>query len=195
MRSKRVLDLLPTIYRPTVRYKLVILLSLVCLSLVHAQNATPASFYAFKPTTLDGKPFDFQQLNGKKVLIVNLASYCGFTPQYKELQKLSEQYASKLVVLGFPSNSFYQEPSNNDSIKAFCKKNYGVTFTIFEKIEVKGDQQHPLYQWLSKKELNGWNDKAPTWNFNKYLIDEKGSLIKHFGSTTKPLSKDLTDLL
>jgi len=152
-------------------------------------------FYNFKIATLDGNEFDFHTLKGKKVLIVNLASYCGYTSQYKELQQLSEQYKAKLVVLGFPSNSFFQEPKSNDSIKSFCQKNYGVTFPVFEKINVTGKNQHPLYQWLSKKEMNGWNDQSPSWNFNKYLVDENGKLLKYFGSNTKPLSKEILDLL
>ena len=157
--------------------------------------AKSPSFYDFKMKTIDGNDFDFHSLKGKKVLIVNLASFCGYTSQYKELQELSDKYKSKLVVLGFPSNSFFQEPLGNDSIKSFCKKNYGVTFTVFQKISVKGSDQHPIYQWLSKKELNGWNDKSPSWNFNKYLVDENGKLLKHFGSSTKPMSQEITSLL
>ena len=125
--------------------------------------------------------------------MVNVASQCGYTPQYEELQKLSEQYKDKLVVLGFPSNSFFQEQKDSEEIAAFCKKNYGVTFTMMEKIDVKGSGQHPLYKWLSTKDMNGWNDKAPSWNFNKYLVNEKGELIKYYGSGTKPLSKEITD--
>jgi glutathione peroxidase len=173
--------------------KLAFTLFLPFVLMSHATKTV--SFYDFKMNTLEGKVFDFQTLKGKKVLLVNLASYCGYTSQYKELQQLSDQYKGKLVVLGFPSNSFFQEPLGNDSIKAFCQRNYGVTFTVFEKISVKGSGQHPLYQWLSKKELNGWNDEAPSWNFNKYLVDENGKLLKYYGSKTKPLSKEITDLL
>lgn len=168
------------------------------LSLFFASATSPITeknFYEFRLKTLNGGQFDFNLLKGKKVLLVNVASHCGYTPQYAELQKLSEQYADKLVVLGFPSNSFLQEKASNDSIKAFCQKNYGVTFTVFEKIAVRGKDQHPLYQWLSKKELNGWNDQAPSWNFCKYLVDENGKLLKFYGSSTKPLSKEITDLL
>jgi glutathione peroxidase len=174
------------------------MLKSLLLSLTFAAAALPTtekSFYDFQLKTLNGGMFDFNLLKGKKVLLVNLASYCGYTSQYADLQKLSEQYADKLIVLGFPSNSFLQEPFGNDSIKAFCKKNYGVTFTLFEKIPVKGRDQHPLYQWLSKKELNGWNDQAPTWNFCKYLVDENGKLLKFYGANTKPLSKEITDIL
>ncbi len=167
-----------------------IALSCIMLSMVSAKKT---SFYDFKMKTLDGKEFDFSTLKGKKVLLVNVASQCGYTPQYEELQKLSEQYKDKLVVLGFPSNSFFQEQKDSEEIAAFCKKNYGVTFTMMEKIDVKGSGQHPLYKWLSTKDMNGWNDKAPAWNFNKYLVNEKGELIKYYGSGTKPLSKEITD--
>ena len=160
------------------------------LSMVAAKKT---SFYDFKMKTLEGKDFDFNSLKGKKVLLVNVASQCGYTPQYEELQKLSEQYKDKLVVIGFPSNSFFQEQKNSEEIATFCKKNYGVTFTMMEKIDVKGSGQHPLYKWLSTKDMNGWNDKSPAWNFNKYLVNEKGELIKYYGSGTKPLSKEITD--
>ncbi|MBC7387848.1 MAG: glutathione peroxidase [Opitutaceae bacterium] len=160
------------------------------LSMVSAKKI---SFYDFKMKTLDGKEFDFSTLKGKKVLLVNVASQCGYTPQYAELQKLSEQYKDKLVVLGFPSNSFFQEQKDSEEIATFCKKNYGVTFQMMEKIDVKGNGQHPLYKWLSSKDMNGWNDKAPAWNFNKYLVNEKGELIKYYGSGTKPLSPEITD--
>ncbi|MBC7747969.1 MAG: glutathione peroxidase [Methylotenera sp.] len=160
------------------------------LSMVAAKKT---SFYDFKMKTLEGKDFDFNSLKGKKVLLVNVASQCGYTPQYEELQKLSEQYKDKLVVIGFPSNSFFQEQKNSEEIATFCKKNYGVTFTMMEKIDVKGNGQHPLYKWLSTKDMNGWNDKSPAWNFNKYLVNEKGELIKYYGSGTKPLSKEITD--
>jgi glutathione peroxidase len=153
---------------------------------------TKASFYDFKMKSIDGKEIDFAQYKGKKVLLVNVASKCGYTPQYDELQKLHEQYGDKVVILGFPANNFGgQEPGKNDEIAAFCKKNYGVTFQLFEKISVKGDDMHPLYQWLSDKSKNGWNDQAPTWNFCKYLINEKGELVKFFGSGVKPLGDEM----
>ncbi len=173
--------------------KLVFIIASLLLMSMTSDKKT--SFYDFKIKTIDGKTFDFSTLKGKKVLIVNQASYCGYTKQYDGLQKLSEQYKDKLVVLGFPSNSFFQEPKENEEIGAFCKKNYGVTFTVFEKIDVKGTEQHPLYKWLSTKDMNGWNDKSPSWNFNKYLVDENGKLLKYFGSGTEPLSKEITDLI
>jgi glutathione peroxidase len=150
------------------------------------------SFYDFKMTSIDGKAIDFKKFKGKKVLIVNVASKCGFTPQYAELEELHEKYGDKLVILGFPANNFKeQEPGSNEEIAEFCQKNYGVKFQMFEKISVVGEDQHPLYQWLSKKELNGWNDQAPKWNFSKYLINEKGELVKFFESKVKPTSEEV----
>lgn len=145
------------------------------------------SFYDFKMNTLDGKPFDFSQFKGKKVVLINTASKCGYTPQYADWQKFHETYGSKVVVIGFPANNFGgQEPGSNGEIASFCQKNYGVTFQMMEKISVVGSDQHPLYQWLSKKDLNGWNDKAPTWNFCKYVINEKGEVTHFFASGVKP---------
>ncbi|QHT69206.1 glutathione peroxidase [Rhodocytophaga rosea] len=150
------------------------------------------SFYDFKLNSIEGKPIDFKKYKGKKVLLVNVASKCGFTPQYGELEELHEKYGDKLVILGFPANNFKeQEPGSNEEIAEFCQKNYGVKFQMFEKISVVGEDQHPLYQWLSKKELNGWNDQAPKWNFSKYLINEKGELVKFFESKVKPTSEEV----
>ncbi len=155
-------------------------------------NKPKQSFYTFKMNSIDGEPIDFSQYKGKKVLLVNVASKCGLTPQYAELEQLHEQYGDKLVILGFPANNFAgQEPGTNDEIQEFCKKNYGVKFQMFEKISVKGDDQHPLYQWLTKKELNGWNDEEPKWNFTKYLVNEKGELIKVFASKVKPTDQEV----
>ncbi len=150
------------------------------------------SFYDFKMKSLDGKTtIDFSQYKGKKVVILNTASACGYTPQYADWQKFHQEYGDKVVVIGFPANNFGgQEPGSNSEIATFCQKNYGVTFQMFEKISVKGDDQHPLYQWLSKKDLNGWNDKSPTWNFCKYVINEKGELSNFFASGVKPSSQE-----
>ena len=145
-----------------------------------------------KMKSLDGKDIDLSQYKGKKVLLVNVASKCGYTPQYTDLQKLHEQYGSKVTVLGFPANNFgAQEPGSSEDIASFCKLNYGVTFQMFDKISVTGDDQHPLYKWLSSKSQNGWNDEAPKWNFSKYLLNEKGELIKVYGSAVKPLDQEL----
>jgi len=160
------------------------------------QKTENTSFYSFKMQTIEGKEFDFATLKGKKVLIVNTASECGYTPQYKDLQKLHEAYGNKLVILGFPSNEFGgQEPGSNQEIASFCEKNYGVTFQMFAKIVVKGADKNPLYQWLTDKSQNGWNSQEPSWNFNKYLIDEKGQLIKYFSSGVKPMSEEIISLL
>lgn len=150
--------------------------------------AASVSFYTFKAKSLDGKKtIDFAEYKGKKVVIVNVASKCGYTPQYADWQKFHEKYGDKIVVLGFPANDFMsQEPGSNDEIGAFCQKNYGVSFQMFEKVQVTGNSKHPLYEWLSSKKLNGWNDKEPSWNFCKYVINEKGELTNFFGSAVKP---------
>jgi len=149
-------------------------------------------FYDFKMTSLDGKEIDFSAYKGKKVLLVNTASECGYTPQYKTLQELHEKHGDKVVILGFPANEFgKQEPGNNKEIDSFCEKNYGVTFQMFEKIIVTGENTHPLYQWLSKKENNGWNDEAPNWNFCKYLVNEKGELEKFYKSAIDPMGEEI----
>lgn len=150
------------------------------------------SFYDFKMRSIDGELIDFSKYKGKKVLVVNTASECGYTPQYEELEKLNKQYGNKVVILGFPSNDFGgQEPGSNEEIAVFCQKNYGVSFQLFEKVAVKGKEACDLYKWLSTKDLNGWNDQSPKWNFNKYLINEQGELIKYYGSAVKPMSDEL----
>lgn len=152
----------------------------------------PKSIYDYKVQGLTGGTIDFAQFKGKKILIVNTASECGYTPQYEDLQKLYETYKSKLVIIGFPANNFgSQEPGSNSEIASFCKKNYGVTFPMAAKISVKGDDIAPIYQWLTKKEYNGYDNTTVKWNFQKYLINEKGELVAVFGSRTKPMDKDL----
>jgi glutathione peroxidase len=142
----------------------------------------PGSIYDFKMNALDGKQIDFSQYKGKTLLIVNTASKCGYTPQYNDFQKLHEQYGSKVVILGFPANNFGgQEPGTNQDIASFCKESYGVTFQMFEKISVKGDDQHALFSYLKEKTGN-----EPTWNFCKYLVKPDGT-VKFFSSKTKPL--------
>lgn len=141
------------------------------------------SVYDFKVRALDGSEVDFNRFRGKKLLIVNTASKCGKTPQYAGLQKLHEQYGHKVTVLGFPANNFlWQEPGSNAEIAAFCEKNYGVTFQMFEKISVKGSDQHPLYAWLQHK-----TGSRPDWNFAKYLVYEDGQTVKFFKSGTQPM--------
>ncbi len=154
------------------------------------------SIYDFKLKTIEGQELSLSMFKGKKILIINCASECGFTPQYKNLQALHEKYGSKLVLLGFPANNFGgQEPGTGTEIKTFCTKNYGVTFQMMEKISVKGNDMHDLYKFLSTKDLNGTCNDAPNWNFCKYLIDENGKIVKFFSSKVDPLSKEITDLL
>ena len=153
----------------------------------------PKSFYALSAEDINGEVISMSSFKGKKVLVVNVASQCGYTPQYEGLQTLYETYSDSLVVLGFPSNDFlWQEPGNNSEIKTFCQRTYGVTFPMFSKIHVKGRKQHTIYDWLSDSKLNGWNDKNPSWNFNKYLLDEKGNLIEWFGANLEPLDTMIT---
>lgn len=150
--------------------------------------------YAF--TSIDGNKVSLSEFKGKKILFVNVASECGFTPQYEDLEKLHRKYVGKLVIIGFPANNFMgQEPGTNKEIAEFCRSKYDVTFLMAEKISVKGDDIHPVYKWLTDKSLNGWNDMGPKWNFYKYLVDEKGELIKIFPSTTEPMSEEITSLL
>lgn len=155
-------------------------------------QVSTTSFYDFTLNTIDGNAAKMESFKGKKLLLVNVASKCGYTPQYADLQQLHEKHGDKLLILGFPANDFgSQEPGSNEDIASFCQKNYGVSFQMFEKIAVTGDNQHPLYKWLSSKELNGWNDKAPSWNFCKYLVSENGELLKFFNSSVKPLSDEI----
>ena len=157
---------------------------------------TPSTVYDFTLTGTDGKEINLNAFNGKKILFVNVASKCGFTSQYEGLQKLYEQNRENLVIIGLPCNQFmHQEPGTSEEIQAFCTKNYGVTFPITEKVNVKGDEIHSLYSWLTRKELNGVKDSKVKWNFQKYLIDEEGKLVQVFGSKVKPLSQDIIDAI
>ena len=153
-------------------------------------KASP-SVYDFTVKTIDGKDMKLSKYKGKKLLIVNTASKCGYTPQYKELEELSKKYGTKVTVLGFPSNSFNQELASNAEVASFCEKNYGVTFPLFETVAVKGDDAAPLYKYLSDKTKNGAVADAPTWNFCKYLVDEKGHVVKFYNSKVTPLSAEL----
>lgn len=154
------------------------------------------SIYNIQINDLMGNPINLASFKGKKILFVNVASKCGFTPQYEELQKLSDTYKDKLVVIGVPCNQFGgQEPGTSEEIQSFCQVNYGVTFLITEKIKVKGDDQHPLYQWLTQKEKNTKSNSSVKWNFQKYIVDENGNLIDYFYSMTKPMSSKITKLL
>lgn len=161
-------------------------------------KATPAvSFYSLQSVLNNGTVFPFEQLKGKKVLLVNTASNCGYTGQYDELQKLYEQYADKLVILGFPANDFKeQEKGTDEDIAQFCKINFGVTFPLMKKSTVvKAADQNDVYKWLSDSTKNGWNNKAPSWNFSKYLISEDGKLLNYFDPAVSPLGKEIVDQL
>jgi len=162
---------------------------------IHA--AEKKSLYDYSAKTIDGREFSMDQLKGKKVLIVNTASECGLTPQYEDLQKLYEKYeGDDFEIIGFPSNDFMnQEPGNNEEIKNFCQVNYGVTFQMMEKIKVKGDDMHPIYKWLTEKDLNGLKNSSVRWNFQKYLIDENGQLVDFVPPRKKPDSEEIVQWL
>lgn len=151
------------------------------------------SLYDFKVKDINEQDFSFEQLKGKKVMIVNTASKCGLTPQYEQLEKVYKEFGSeKFIIIGFPANNFLkQEPGTNDEIKDFCQKNYGVSFPMMSKISVKGKDMHPLYKWLTDKKLNGFEDSSVKWNFQKYLIDENGKIVKVIAPSTKPDSEEI----
>lgn len=154
-------------------------------------DSTATSFFSFTVNSLDGKPVSFERYRGKKIIVLNTASECGYTPQYADWQKFYEANKEFVVVLGFPCNDFGgQEPGSATEIQGFCQKNYGVTFPLFEKVSVKGEGKSPVYQWLTDPALNGWNDQEPTWNFCKYVLDENGKLTNYFASKVKPDSEE-----
>jgi len=153
-------------------------------------------FHSLHATLNSKQPFDFAELTGKKVLIVNVASNCGYTPQYTELESLYQQYKTKLVILGFPANDFKeQEPGSDAEIASFCKLNFGVTFPLFQKQSVLNVNQNPVYKWLTDSSANGWNEQKPTWNFCKYLVDEEGKLVAFFPSAVSPLDDAIVSRL
>lgn len=151
------------------------------------------NFHYFSVPSLDeSSTLNMGDYKGKKILVVNVASKCGYTPQYEGLQKLQEQYGEQVQIIGFPCNQFMgQEPGGKEEIAAFCKKNYGVTFPLSTKLNVKGKDQHPIYSWLTKKSENGIDDFKVSWNFNKFLIDEEGNLVSHYSSNVAPMSDEL----
>jgi glutathione peroxidase len=165
-----------------------ILIFLFVLSLSTQIMGQHKTLYDFSAKTIDGNNFDFSSLKGKKVLIVNTASECGFTGQYKKLQALYDMFGGELFeIIGFPANNFKnQEPGTNEEIAAFCEKNYGVTFQMMEKISVKGDDIHPLYKWLTNKDENGVLNTSVKWNFQKFMVDENGQLVDYLYPTTSP---------
>ena len=165
-------------------------LALAAITMAFTTSGTK-NLHNFKAKTLDGKDFNFADLKGKKVLIVNTASECGYTPQYKDLEALYQKYSSKnFVIIGFPCNDFGgQEPGTSAEIKSFCSKNFGVTFPMMEKISISTS---PIYKWLTHKTENGVLDATVKWNFNKFLVDEKGNLVKYLSSSVKPMDAEIT---
>lgn len=154
------------------------------------------SVYDYKLRTIKGEELDLSKFKGKKILLVNTASECGFTPQYKQLQELYENFKDKVVVIGIPCDDFGgQEPGSESQIEQFCEVNFGVTFPLTAKVKILGPEIHPLYQFLTQQTLNGYRDSEVKWNFQKYLIDENGKLIKIFSAPTDPLSEDVLKLI
>ncbi|HTA63761.1 MAG TPA: glutathione peroxidase [Bacteroidia bacterium] len=164
------------------------------LALSNDKNVQPhASFYNLKTTSIKGEQINFESFKGKKVLLVNTASDCGFTPQFTGLQKLHEQFGQQVIVLGFPANDFKEQEKHGDTeIATFCQANYGVTFTMMKKSGViKNENQNEVYNWLTNATLNGWNNQAPVWNFSKYLVNEQGILTNYFGPSVNPTDAEV----
>jgi len=164
------------------------------LTLSNTKNVqAPSSFYNLKATSIKGEEINFESYKGKKVLLVNTASDCGFTPQLTGLQKLHEQYGQQLIVLGFPANDFKEQEKGGDAeIATFCQANYGVTFTMMKKSGVvKSENQNEVYNWLTHSTLNGWNNQAPVWNFSKYLVNEQGVLMHYYGPSVNPTDEEI----
>ena len=158
--------------------------------------ANENDFYKLSANDIDGNVIDFSKYKGKKLLIVNVASKCGYTSQYKDLQELHKKYNDKVTILAFPSNNFgFQEPGSNDQIEEFCETNYGIEFQLFEKSNVRGKNTNSVYKWLSSIDDNGWNDKSPRWNFFKYLIDETGNLKAVYSSNVNPLDNEIIEFV
>ena len=157
---------------------------------ITASGQSAESIHEFKVTDIDGKSFDFAQLKGKKILVVNTASKCGYTDQYKDLEALYQKYKDRnFIIIGFPANNFmHQEPGTDADIKSFCTLTYQVSFPMMSKISVKGDDIAPIYAWLQSKKLNGVADAKVSWNFNKFLLDEQGHWVRSYGSSENPLS-------
>lgn len=180
--------------------KIIVIMSVLAVaaflySFISKKGLPISSIYQFKAKSIDGEMIDFSKFEGKKLLIVNTASECGFTTQYKALEEIFEKYKDKnFTIIGFPCNQFGgQEPGTSSDIKSFCEKNYNVSFLMMEKVNVKGDSICEIYKWLTNKELNGVEGSSVKWNFQKYLIDEKGYLVNHYLSITKPTSSKITN--
>lgn len=175
---------------------ILMLTAIMVINMTQAQEqAKTKSFYDFTVKTITGEDFSLSSLKGKKVLVVNVASKCGFTPQYAQLEELYKKYGpDKFVVIGFPANNFlHQEPGTNKEIQEFCQLNYGVTFPMMEKISVKGKDIHPLYKWLTEKSENGKQNAKVKWNFQKFMIDENGNWAGFVTPKTSPTSKEVVD--
>jgi len=172
------------------------LLSFAFISFSPSVNSPNESIYKLSIKSIDGETINLAEFKGKKILFVNVASKCGFTSQYEGLQKLHEEFGKNVVVLGIPCNQFLnQEPGSNKEIVSFCEKNYGVSFQLTEKIEVKGRNQHPIYSWLTSKSKNGLMNSEVKWNFQKYLVNENGELLEMYLPKVKPLDQLITSLL
>jgi glutathione peroxidase len=181
---------------------LLILLAFVALSATAqkankmASKSDPHSIYQFSVPSIEGKTINFADFKGKKILVVNTASKCGYTRQYEGLEKLYKENKDNLVIIGFPANNFgQQEPGTDEEIQEFCKARFGVTFPLAKKIEVVGDNTHPLYKWLTSKEKNGVLDATIKWNFNKFLLDENGKMIEYFPSKVEPTGEEISKYL
>ena len=191
----------------TLNRVLIVAFSLAFLSLYSMPNGSntvsdnptkesTSTIFSYKLKNIYGDVITLDKFKGKKILIVNVASHCGYTSQYNDLQKLQDRFKDKLQVIAFPCNDFgFQEPGTSKQIAEFCEVNYNIKFPIMEKINIRRSPTHPLYEWLSNSELNGWNDSKPKWNFYKYLIDENGKLINLFNSGTSPLSTHITEAI
>lgn len=176
----------------------VLLTSLLLIGILplEVDNSKKMNLYNIKINSLDGTPINLKDFKGQFILFVNVASECGFTSQYDGLQRLYDNYKGKLMVIGVPCNQFgQQEPGSNQQIESFCKENYGVSFIMSEKIDVKGKNQHPLYQWLTDKNLNGVKTTSVKWNFQKYIVGKQGEFIDYFYSLTRPTSSKITKLI
>jgi glutathione peroxidase len=193
----RLYHLIPEIMKKLYIIPILFISIINCMSQINPSNNKVSSFFDFKTKTIDGKDFSLSSLKGKKVLVVNTASLCGNTPQYKDLESLYKKYGGdKFVIIGFPANNFaQQEPGSNTEIQEFCTKNYGVTFPMMSKISVKGDDTDPIYKWLTTKALNGKMDSQVKWNFQKYLINENGQLVAEFDPKVNPLSDDIIKMI
>lgn len=183
------------------KFFLLFVLFIACISATPKERPMeikpyPKTIYAFKVPSIEGGTIDFSKYKGKKILVVNTASKCGFTPQYEGLEKLYKENQDKLVIVGFPANNFgQQEPGTNEEIQEFCKVRFGVTFPLASKVDVVGENVHPLFKWLTTKEENGVLDATVAWNFTKFLLDENGKLLASFASKVTPDSEEIAKYL